>query len=397
MKVLECEAKALLAKHGMPVPRGHIADTIDAATQAALALNGPVVIKAQIPSGGRMKAGGILFADSAEAAHTASQQLLGHSLLGHSVNALLVEEKLDHTDEVLLAVTYDGRTRRATVVASRAGGIDVEHSNHATVQRGFSLLLDGIALDAVGRDTAAALGYSGPIMLRLSAIITQLIERFIALDAILLEVNPLILTAQQQWVVADVHLQLDEDAAYRQKALLSDLTYSTRASDQRSLFERKAEEIDSTDHRGVAGRVVPFGGNLGLLIGGGGASLTIMDAILDAGLKPANYCEIGGNPSVWKIKELTKLILQQPGVHKLAVMMNVVSNTRVDLVARGVIKGVLELGRTPSEVIAAFRIPGSWEGEGQAILRHYGISFFDRSSTFDQVVDQIAGALACPS
>jgi len=75
----------------------------------------------------------------------------------------------------------------------------------------------------------------------------------------------------------------------------------------------------------------------------------------------------------------------------------VVSNTRVDLVARGVIKGVLELGRTPSEVIAAFRIPGSWEGEGQAILRHYGISFFDRSSTFDQVVDQIAGALACPS
>jgi succinyl-CoA synthetase beta subunit/citryl-CoA synthetase large subunit len=134
---------------------------------------------------------------------------------------------------------------------------------------------------------------------------------------------------------------------------------------------------------------VPFGGDLGLLIGGGGASLTIMDAILDAGLRPANYCEIGGNPSVWKIKELTKLILNQPNVKRLAVIMNVVSNTRVDLVARGVIKGVLELGREPRDVITVFRIPGSWEEEGRAILRHYGITFSDRDTSIDQAVEAI--------
>ena len=114
-----------------------------------------------------------------------------------------------------------------------------------------------------------------------------------------------------------------------------------------------------------------------------------MDAILDAGLKPANYCEIGGNPSVWKIKELTKLILSQPQVEKLAVIMNVVSNTRVDLVARGVIKGVLELRLDPRKVIAAFRIPGSWEQEGKAILHHYGVEFLGRETSIDEVVDRI--------
>ena len=112
-----------------------------------------------------------------------------------------------------------------------------------------------------------------------------------------------------------------------------------------------------------------------------------MDALLDAGFKPANYCEIGGNPSVWKVKELTKLFLGLPRVRKMAVIMNVVSNTRVDLVARGVIKGVLESGREPREAIAAFRIPGSWEAEGQAILRHYEVAFFGRETSIDQVVD----------
>jgi succinyl-CoA synthetase beta subunit/citryl-CoA synthetase large subunit len=184
-------------------------------------------------------------------------------------------------------------------------------------------------------------------------------------------------------------LELDDDAAYRQAGLLSQLPHSAQIADRRSDFERRAAAIDSADHRGVAGRLIPFGGSLGVLIGGGGASLTTMDALLDAGLDPANYCEIGGNPSVWKIKELTKLILSQPQVKRLAVIMNVVSNTRVDLVARGVIKGILEAGRDPRATIAAFRIPGSWEDEGQAILRHYGVPFFGRETSIDQVVEAI--------
>jgi succinyl-CoA synthetase beta subunit/citryl-CoA synthetase large subunit len=129
----------------------------------------------------------------------------------------------------------------------------------------------------------------------------------------------------------------------------------------------------------VAGNVVEFDGNLGLVIGAGGGSLTLFDAVRNHGGKPANYCEIGGNPSMSKTKELTKLILSKPGVEKIAVMMNVVSNTRVDIVARGVIKGCLEAGKDPAETIAIFRIPGAWEEEGFKILEKYGVDYCDRS------------------
>ena len=205
-------------------------------------------------------------------------------------------------------------------------------------------------------------------MLNLSRIITALVTCFIQSDALLLEVNPLILTSDHEWVIADVHMELDDDALFRQKELLKHVPYSNDMVLQTSDFEQLAKEIDSSDHRGVAGRLVAFDGDLGMLMGGGGASMTIFDAVLNAGLNPANYCEIGGNPSVNKVKELTKLILKQPSVDKLAVIMNVVSNTRTDLVARGVIKGIVELGLVPKDVISVFRIPGSWEKEGYDIL-----------------------------
>ena len=144
-------------------------------------------------------------------------------------------------------------------------------------------------------------------------------------------------------------------------------------------FELAGARVNAADHRGVAGNVVEFDGNLGLVIGAGGGSLTLFDAVRKHGGKPANYCEIGGNPSVKKACELTKLVLSKPGVEKIAVMMNVVSNTRVDIVARGVIKACLELGMDPAEKIAIFRIPGAWEEEGFKILEKYGVEYADRS------------------
>ncbi len=122
----------------------------------------------------------------------------------------------------------------------------------------------------------------------------------------------------------------------------------------------------------MAGNVTEFDGNLGLVIGAGGGSLTLFDAVRAHGGKPANYCEIGGNPSVAKACGLAKLVLSKPGVERIAVMMSIVSNTRVDIVARGVIKACLELGLDPAEKIAFFRIPGAWEEEGFKILEKYG-------------------------
>ncbi len=386
MKILEYEAKAVLRQMGLPVPNGRVAASADEAEAVTRDLGGPVVLKAQVPIGRRMKAGGVLFADTPAKAVELTRDLLGKTINGFPVDCVLVETKLAVAAEIFVGAAYDSTMRRATIIASRAGGIEVE-SAAQVIRRSFSVMR--APPDYLGREIAAELGYTGPLLIKLGAIITQTARSFLQWDALLLELNPVILDTNGQWWIADVHLELDDDAAYRQARLLSQLPHSMRVADRRSDFERRAAAIDSADHRGVAGRLIPFGGSLGVLIGGGGASLTTMDALLDAGLDPANYCEIGGNPSVWKIQELTKLILSQPQVKRLAVIMNVVSNTRVDLVARGVIKGILELERDPRTTLAAFRIPGSWEDEGQAVLRHYGVPFFGRETSIDQVVEAI--------
>src|SRR4029078_10804121 len=139
-----------------------------------------------------------------------------------------------------------------------------------------------------------------------------------------------------------------------------------------SEFERNVKAIDAADHRGVIpGKDHGVTGHIGLVIGAVGGSLTLTDAVRSQGGKPANYAEIGGNPSVAKSCGLDKEVVKKEGVAKIAVMMSIVSNTRVDIVARGVIKACLELDRDPAETIAIFRIPGAWEGGGEKHLRGY--------------------------
>lgn len=386
MKVLEYEAKRLLKQAGLPVPAGQIALTPDEAIAAANVVAGPFVMKVQIPIGGRMKAGGVKFGASPQDAQEFATTLLHSEMRGFSVEGVLVEECLDIAAEVFIAATYDDLAKTAMLLLSREGGIDVESANQM-IRYPFSL--SSPFPDFKGRELAAALGFSGESNPPLGRLITRIANTFFQFDALLLECNPCVLTSEGRWWVADVHLELDDDAGFRQKSLLEAIPRSLEMANRRSEFEQRAIEIDSADHRGVAGRLIPFDGNVGMLIGGGGASLAVMDAAFDRGLKPANYCEIGGNPSVWKIKELTKLILSQPQVDTLVVTMNVVSNTRADMVARGVIKGVLELGKVPGEVIAAFRIPGSWEDESRAILSYYGIRYFGRETGLDQTIESV--------
>ncbi len=387
MIIVEYEAKNLLKARGLPIPHGLIADSPEEARRAAMHIGGNVVVKAQVPVGGRMKAGGIRFANSPDEAAAAASILLGMNLRGFIVERVLIEQKLTIITELFIGATYDAAARSALLLTSAQGGIEIE--SVGTVGRiHFSTAYDGLPA-YVAREAAASLGIRGRAFQQLSSLIKQVGDAFIDLDALLLECNPVVLDDHERWWVADVHFELDDDALYRQKSLIESSPFSAALANNRTAFENRAIEIDQADHRGVAGRLIPFDGNIGLLIGGGGASLTTMDAVLDAGLKPANYCEIGGNPSVWKIKELTKLILEQPQVDRLVVIMNVVSNTRVDLVARGVIKGILELGRDPSTVISAFRIPGSWEDEGYKLLDHYGVRYFGREMTIEQVIESI--------
>ncbi len=386
MKILEIDAKTILSKHSLAIPQGTVVTSPMEAFNAADSLSRPVVLKVQIPSSGRMKAGGVKFAQTPDEAKNEAAVLLQTTINNYSANNILLEEKLSVNSEIFLGITYDADSRTGVILGSVSGGIDVEKSDKIA-RAIFSPQLP--PPDYIGRQIAIELGYESKDLLNLSRIITALVTCFIQSDALLLEVNPLILTSDHEWVIADVHMELDDDALFRQKELLKHVPYSNDLVLQTSDFEQLAKEIDSSDHRGVAGRLVAFDGNLGMLMGGGGASMTIFDAVLNAGLNPANYCEIGGNPSVNKVKELTKLILQQPSVDKLAVIMNVVSNTRTDLVARGVIKGIVELGLIPKDVISVFRIPGSWEKEGYDILDHYKVSYFGRETSIDEAVDSI--------
>jgi succinyl-CoA synthetase beta subunit/citryl-CoA synthetase large subunit len=222
----------------------------------------------------------------------------------------------------------------------------------------------------------------GDALVKLTPIVFELMRVFLDYDLTLAEINPLARLADGRFVVLDGHVDMEAEARGRHAALLRDLGIGeeeTRQAREATPFEIAGRKVNEADHRGVAGNVVEFDGNLGLVIGAGGGSLTLFDAVRKHGGRPANYCEIGGNPSVKKACELTKLILAKPGVEKIAVMMNVVSNTRVDIVARGVIKGCLESGKQPKDVIAIFRIPGSWEEEGFKILRKYGVEYCDRS------------------
>jgi succinyl-CoA synthetase beta subunit/citryl-CoA synthetase large subunit len=239
------------------------------------------------------------------------------------------------------------------------------------------LITPRLAKEAIG-----AVGVTGSDLNRLTPIISKLVDLFLDYDLTLAEINPLVRLEDGRFVIPDGHVDMEAEARNVHKDLLAELGIApeeTRQARPPTDFEIAGAKVDGSDHRGVAGNVVGFDGNLGLVIGAGGGSLTLFDAVRKHGGKPANYCEIGGNPSVKKACALTKLILAKPGVDKIAVMMNVVSNTRVDMVARGVIKGCIESGKDPKDAIAIFRIPGAWEEEGFKILAKYGIEYCDRS------------------
>jgi succinyl-CoA synthetase beta subunit/citryl-CoA synthetase large subunit len=245
----------------------------------------------------------------------------------------------------------------------------------------------------------ASLGITGSELNRLTPILSRLANLFVDFGMTLAEINPLAQLEDGSFVAVDCHMDMENEARPYQKKVLAELGVrdeETRLAREPTEFEIRGEQIDAVDHRGVAGNVTEFDGNLGLVIGAGGGSLTLFDAVRKYGGKPANYCEIGGNPSVHKASELTKLVLSKPGVDKIAVMMSIVSNTRVDIVARGAIKACVELGHDPAEKIAIFRIPGAWEEEGFKILRKYGVEYCDRSVSMHEAarraVEKIQGA-----
>jgi succinyl-CoA synthetase beta subunit/citryl-CoA synthetase large subunit len=389
MRFYEYESKALFRRHRLPLGQSRVVHSVDEARAAASELGGPVVLKGQVLSGGRMKAGAVKFADDPGQAAAHFEAIMPVEVAGQKSRSVLVEEKSPVAQEYFVSVTWDGRRKLPVLLFSDMGGIDIEevaekHPEHVSKTH-FSSILP--LSPRIAKEAISATGVSGGDLNRLTPIVFELMNIFLDYDLTLAEINPLARLEDGRFAVLDGHVDMEAEARGRHKALLDELGIGeeeTRQARPPTPFEIAGRKVNEVDHRGVAGNVVEFDGNLGLVIGAGGGSLTLFDAVRKHGGKPANYCEIGGNPSVGKACELTKLILGKPGVERIAVMMNVVSNTRVDIVARGVIKGCIESGKDPSDVITIFRIPGAWEDEGFKILRKYGVEYCDRSvSMFD--------------
>ncbi|MDA1096409.1 MAG: acetate--CoA ligase family protein [Chloroflexi bacterium] len=399
MRFYEHESKQFLTRLGIPVPRNGFATNVAEAERIATELAGPVVLKSQVLSGGRMKAGGVRFAASPAEAREATKAILQIEIGGQLPVGVLVESQAKVAKEYYAGILYDPSAKRPMILFSDMGGIDIEqaaeeHPDHVA-RVPFSSLMP--FSEHIAKEAIASLGVSGRALTSLTPILTRLARGFLQHGLTLAEINPLAQLEDGSFVGLDCHVDMEEEARGGQAALLQELGIGrdeTRQARPPTRFEIQGTEVDAMDQRGVAGRIVEFEGNLGLIIGAGGGSLTLFDAVRKYGGRAANYCEIGGNPSVRKAYELTKLILSKPGVEKIAVMMNVVSNTRVDIMARGVVKGVVDSGFDPAEKIAIFRIPGSWEEDGFQILRKYGVEYCDRSVSMDEAARRAVAKLA---
>ena len=400
MRFFEFESREIVKRAGIPVTDYGYARSAQEAKEIAERIGGPTVIKSQVLTGGRMKAGGVKFADSPEEAGAYAEEILQLEINGHMPRGVLVDPKAELKQEYYAGVVWDGIRKQPVMLFSDMGGIDIEevaeqHPDH--VGRGhLSNLVE--APDFRAKEVIAQTGVSGRALTRATPILARLARLFAERDMTLAEINPLGELEDGSFVALDAHMEMENEARPRQRALLKELGVGdeeTRQAREATDFELRGEEVDSMDHRGVAGNVTEFDGNLGLVIGAGGGSLTLFDAVRKYGGRPANYCEIGGNPSVAKAAGLAKLVLSKPGVDKIAVMMSIVSNTRVDIVARGVVKACLELGFDPAEKIAIFRIPGAWEDEGFKILEKYGVEYCDRSVSMHEAarraVEKIQG------
>jgi succinyl-CoA synthetase beta subunit/citryl-CoA synthetase large subunit len=398
MRFFEYESKEIVRRGGIPTSKGGFAGTAAEARTRAEEVGGPVVVKSQVLTGGRMKAGGVKFADTPDEAERLAGEILALEIGGHVPRGVLVDERVAVAQEYYAGVVWDGIRKQPVMLFSDMGGIDIEevadkHPEHVG-RAHFSNLLP--FSDFQAKQVIASVGVTGSALNRLTPILTRLARLFVDRDMTLAEINPLAQLEDGSFVAVDAHMEIENEARGRQKDLLTALGVGdeeTREAREPTPFEIAGEEVDAQDHRGVAGNVTEFDGNLGLVIGAGGGSLTLFDAVRAHGGKPANYCEIGGNPSVAKACGLAKLVLSKPGVEKIAVMMSIVSNTRVDIVARGVVKACVELGHDPAEKIAIFRIPGAWEEEGFKILKRYGVPYADRTVSLNEAAKRAAEAV----
>lgn len=355
MRLHEYQAKALFARYGLPTPAGVVIDSAAAAQSAADDLGGEAwVIKAQIHAGGRGRAGGVQHVDR-DGLAAAVAKLLGHRLVtdqtgarGQLVHALLIERPVAAVRELYVACTIDRAAGCRVVLASTAGGVDVE-AGPAPLRRAVDPLRGFPAY--AGRALACALGLRGSLITRLGSLIADVVRLAEATDALLVEINPLIVTADGELVAADGKIDIDDNALYRQPELAA---------------WRDPRQGDPQDERAHASglQYIALDGDIGCLVNGAGLAMATMDLIALAGGAPANFLDVGGAATVTRVAEALMLLVADRRVR--AVFVNIFGGiVRCDLIAEGLITAARGFDR-PLPIVV--RLVGTRYKEGRALL-----------------------------
>ena len=368
MKIHEYQAKELLKKFNVPVPRGIVAHTSEEAFQAAkeLAVQ-PVVVKAQIHAGGRGKGGGVKLARTAEEARELAGKMLGMKLVTHQtgpegreVRVLLVEEGLPIDKEFYLGIVLDRASGRPVFMASAAGGMDIEEVAAKTPEQIFKETID----PAVGfrpfqaRKLAFALGLPGELISQAAKFMQSLYTAYESMDASLVEINPFLLTKDKQLIALDAKINFDDNALFRHPDFkeLRDLNEEDPLEIEASKFDLNYIKLD---------------GNIACMVNGAGLAMATMDIIKLAGGEPANFLDVGGGASQERVEAAFRILLADQAVR--AVLINIFGGiVRCDMVARGVVGAANNLGISVPVVV---RLEGTNVEEGQRVIRESGLNF----------------------
>ena len=380
MKLLEYQAKQVFRKFGIPIPKGGVAKTPFEAEEAAKMVGGPVAVKAQLPVGGRGKAGGILFAETPEEAAEIAERMLGGRLKGLDVKRVLVEEKLDIKKELYLGVVVDRRNRSYAVLASSEGGVDIEEVASRTPERIVRHVVDplGGLRTYHANLVAKRLGYSGREMSALSGVLLKLYRLAMEMDAELTEINPLVVT-DAGFVAADARLNIDNNALFRHP----ELAEVSREDEASELTEKELEA------RGLGLTYVELDGDIGVIGNGAGLTMASIDTVTLQGGKPANFLDLGGGASADMIGTGVSFVLSDPRVR--ALFVNILGGiTRCDDTARGIIDA---RERTGSEKPIVVRMTGTNEEEGKRLLMGAGIETLDTMEEAAEMVVALTGGI----
>jgi len=368
MKIHEYQAKEIFADAKIPVSSGEIATTPVEAYEVAKRFNQPVMVKAQVHVGGRGKAGGIKYAENAEAAKVLAQQILGMDLKGLTVKKVLITQAEDIISESYVGIILDRSTKKPVIMVSSAGGVDIEEVAAKTPEKIFKLYVDPIeGLKKYQARNLAYKLYRDIKQVRKAAdIISKLYDVYWEVDASLVEINPLITNTAGEVIALDAKINIDDNGLYRQPVIAT-----MRDLNEEDPYEEEAREGDLS--------FVKLDGSIGCIVNGAGLAMTTMDLVKRYGGEPANFLDIGGSSNPRKVVSAMKIILSEPKVR--SILINIFGGiTRCDDVANGIVAAFKELNPNVPVVV---RLTGTNEKEAAKILKAVNLP---TANTIDEVV-----------